>query len=440
MNLLDVLYVPLAVITSPWWALKKRSGWGERFGKIAPPHIPTNTQRPQGAGRILLHAVSVGEVSALRYLIPLLTKDAEVVLSVSTDTGLARAKDLFGGSCAVVRYPLDFSWSVSRFLDAVKPDVVGLVELEVWPNFVGACVKRGIPVSIINGRLSARSFKGYSRIRRFFSPTLKKLTWAAVQDQEYAQRFQALGVNPEKVLITGSMKWDAVEIQGAGNGGVASQADQKVAKAKQIAAEMGIDLTKPLIVAGSTGPGEEALLHQACPVGVQLVCAPRKPQRFDEAAAALPLCTRRSSKQPARPGQVRFLLDSIGELSAVYSLADVVVVGRSFLGLYGSDPIEPIALGKATVIGEYVSDFASIVNAFVEAGGIVQTNASGLQDVLQKLMASEQTRTQVASRGTAVIEKSKGASQRHRELLIKELGNSRKSGKANSTPRSNQKS
>lgn len=418
MNLLDVLYVPLAVITSPWWALKKRSGWGERFGKIAPFHIPTHSQRPdQGAGRILLHAVSVGEVSALRHLVPLLIKDAQVVVSVSTDTGLARAKDLFGDTCAVVRYPLDFSWAVSRFLDSVKPDAVGLVELEVWPNFVGACAARGIPVSIINGRLSARSFKGYSRIRRFFAPTMKKLAWAAVQDQDYAQRFKALGVAPEKVLITGSMKWDAAEIRGFGTG----PEQIKNTKAAQLAAEMGIDLSNPLIVAGSTGPGEEELLHRACPPGVQLVCAPRKPQRFEEAAAALPGCTRRSRKVQAHPGQERFLLDSIGELSGMYSLADVVVIGRSFLGLYGSDPIEPVALGKATVIGEYVSDFANVVKAFVDARGIVQTSAPELPGVLAELMASAKARQELAARGIEVIAQEKGASQRHRDLLLAEV-------------------
>jgi len=427
MNLLDVLYVPLAVITSPWWALKKRSGWEERFGKIAPPHFPTHVQRPaQGLGRILLHAVSVGEVSALRHLVPLLIKDAEVVVSVSTDTGLARAKDLFGSSCAVVRYPLDFSWAVSRFLDSVKPDVVGLVELEVWPNFVGACAAREIPISIINGRLSERSFKGYSRIRGLFSPTMKKLAWAAVQDEDYAERFKALGVNPEKVLITGSMKWDAAEIRGP------RQPNNK--KAEQLAAEMGIDQTKPLIVAGSTGPGEEELLHRACPPGVQLVCAPRKPQRFEEAAAALLGCTRRSRKERAQPGQERFLLDSIGELSGMYSLADVVVVGRSFLGLYGSDPIEPVALGKATVIGECVTDFANIVKAFVEARGIVQTSAAELAGVLAGLMASDQARQELAARGLEVIANEKGASQRHRDLLVAEVARVRNKNGISSNP------
>jgi 3-deoxy-D-manno-octulosonic-acid transferase len=139
---------------------------GEWFGSAGTPRPAPD--RP----RILLHAVSVGEVSALRGVVPLLVPHADVVISVTTDTGIARARELFGATCAIVRYPLDFSWAVRRFLDRVKPDAVALVELEVWPNFVDACASRGISVCIINGRLSERSFKGYRRIRGFLAKRL----------------------------------------------------------------------------------------------------------------------------------------------------------------------------------------------------------------------------------------------------------------------------
>src|SRR6185295_784617 len=128
--------------------------WAERFGKIEA------VSGRGGLPRLLIHAVSVGEVNALRELVPLLTPRAQVIISVGTDTGIKRARELFTATCDVVRYPLDASWAVKRFLDRVRPAAVGLVELELWPNFVGECGRRGIPVGVINGRLSERSFKG----------------------------------------------------------------------------------------------------------------------------------------------------------------------------------------------------------------------------------------------------------------------------------------
>lgn len=406
MNLLDVLYVPLALVTVPAWAGKKRAGWRERFGRTPPLAAAA---RP----RVLLHAVSVGEVSALRELVPLLALHAEVVISVTTDTGIARAMALFAGTAAIVRYPLDFSWSVRRFLDAVRPDVVGLVELEVWPNFVAACHGRGVPVAVINGRVSERSFRGYRRVREFFARSLRRLAVVAVQDEVYRGRFIALGVPPERCRVTGSMKWDSVRLEGA-------PAAERRSTHEALRRELGIDPERPLVVAGSTGPGEEALLHAACPEGVQLACAPRKPERFDEAAGALPGCVRLSGVRAGEPRRVtdRFLIDTIGDLSDAYALADVVVVGRSFGGLHGSDPIEAIALGKATVIGPAVADFAGIVAEFERHGGIARADRSSLAAVLADLLADPAKRAALAAGGASAIRANQGAAARHRDLLL----------------------
>ncbi len=407
MNALDLAYLPIAALTAPFWARKQRSGWSERFGRITP--VPS---RP-GQNRILIHAVSVGEVSALRHLIPLLTPHAHIIISVGTDTGITRARELFSTTCDIVRYPLDASWAVRRFLDAVRPDAVALVELELWPNFIRACNNRKIPVCIINGRLSARSFKGYSRLRFFFRPLFSSLKFAAVQDADYAKRFEHMGVAPNDCLITGSMKWDAAKIE------------DSVSGAPHLAAELGLSRDIPLIVAGSTGPGEEALLHAAVSAvekdlgPIQLLCAPRKPERFNEAAQALgPGCTRRSAKEPAPRGTTRFLLDTIGELRAAYSLADLVIVGRSFGDLFGSDPIEPIALGKPTIIGPAVSDFAQIVGAFESARGIARATRESLPALFRQLLSDPAARHRLAHNGREVITRMQGASSRHAELLL----------------------
>lgn len=413
MNLRDVLYIPLAIVTLPLWMAKKREGWKERFGKTEPlPPVPQDSR-----GRVLLHAVSVGEVGALRTLVPLLVAGgANVVVSATTDTGIVRARELFASTCHVVRYPLDFSWSVRRFLDAVRPDAVGLVELELWPNFVDACTARHIPVCVVNGRLSERSFKRYRKIRWLLRRVFASLAFAAVQDEEYRERFECMGVPAEKCIVTGSVKWDNARVEDA------------VAGAAELARELGIDRTRPLVVAGSTGPMrhgcEEALLHRACPPGVQLLCAPRKQERFDEAAAALPGCVRRSLTRGTGPTPssstrpTRFLLDTIGELRQAYSLADVVVVGRSFGYLYGSDPLEPVGLGKLTVIGPSVSDFSSIVATLERDGGVLRATPETLGGVLAQLIANTGDTSEARERGFACIRRNQGSSERLAKGLL----------------------
>ena len=407
MSFLDLFYIPLALVTAPMWAMKRRGGWGGRFGK---GDVLGKKTKP----RVMVHAVSVGEVSALRALVPVLLREAEVVITTTTDTGMARAKELFGATCRVERYPLDFSWSVKRFLDRVAPDVVVLVELEVWPQFVDACHARGVPICIINGRLSARSFKGYSRIAGFFGTRLQKLAFAAVQDGEYATRFEALGLASDKCLISGTMKWDGAGLV------------DDVPGASELAQQMGIDRSKPLVVAGSTAEDEEAMLVRALPKGVQLLCAPRKPEHFEEAARAMGGCVRRSAMQVADPDLRRasgpasglFLLDTIGELRKAYALADVVVVGRSFGTLYGSDPIEPVALGKATIIGPSTSDFAQNVRDLVAGGGLIQTSREQLSGLLVELLADATRRKRLGEAGRAVIRERQGASERHAEMIL----------------------
>lgn len=423
MNTLDLVYWPVAIATAPVWARKARGDWPGRFGRT-PPLPPPRRQR------LLLHAVSVGEVNALRELVPLLIPHAEVVISVGTDSGIARARQLFEHRAAIVRYPLDFSACVRRFLDATRPDAVGLVELELWPNFIRECARRNIPVAVINGRLSERSFRGYRRIRPFIGASFRALQLAAVQDEDYARRFRYMGVAPERCHVTGSMKWDSARIEDDVDG------------AARLAEELGLDPARPVIVAGSTGPGEEDLLHRACPPGAQLICAPRKPERFNAAAAALPGCIRRSLTKPTSPdtrsdtrsdagparlsvarGSDRFLLDTIGELRQAYARADLVVIGRSFLGdLYGSDPVEPIGLGKATLIGPHYGDFRQAVEAFREAGGIRVCRAETLGEELARLLTSPGERRALAEAGRGCIRAHQGASRRHADLLLQVVG------------------
>jgi 3-deoxy-D-manno-octulosonic-acid transferase len=410
--LADLLYLIVALVTAPLWLArmirtgKIRTDWAGRFGRagIEPP-------APGAKRRVLIHAVSVGEVNAVRLLVDRLSerrRDLEIVIATTTDTGFVRARALFGDRHRVVRYPLDFTFAVRRFLRRVRPALAALVELEVWPNFTRACRRRGIPVGVINGRLTERSLRRYRRVRPLVAPSFRRLSFIAAQNGDYASRFRELGAPSERVTITGTMKWDTAEVA------------DSIPGAEALAEALGIDRDRPLIVAGSTAPGEHELLAAAAPPEVQLLCAPRKPEWFDQAAAALPGCARRSrGERGSATG--RFLLDTIGELRLAYALADIVVIGRSFGDLHGSDMMEPAALGRPVVVGPAVSDFQETVDALIEGGGLILTDRDGLPRVLRELMDDSSRRRELGERGRAVIRARQGATERTLQLLLEHL-------------------
>lgn len=405
----DILYGLAATATAPVWGVsllrtgKWRTDWAGKLGQ-------TENLESGKAGNfktLLIHGVSVGEVNLIRNLVAELETVAglKLVIATTTNTGFARATALYADRHRVVRFPLDFSFAVGRFLDAIGPDAVALVELEVWPNFMDGCTARHIPVAVINGRLTARSYRGYLRFRRLITSAFSQLAAAAVQTDDYAARFIALGTPADRVKVLDTMKWDTAVVEDA------------VAGADQLAAELGIDRSRPLIVAGSTAPGEEKLLIDTCPQNAQLLIAPRKPEWFDAVMRVAPDAVRRTANRPATQGQRVFLLDTIGELRAAYSLADVCIVGRSFTGeLYGSDMMEPIALHKPTLIGPHLSDFADTMKALTDAGGIIVTDTPG--DAASELLNNPSLARELAAAGRAVILSRQGSTQRHADLLL----------------------
>lgn len=405
--LLDLLYGLAVLISLPIWVIplvrsgKARGRVAAGFGRTAAP--PTS-----GRKRVLLHAVSVGEVNAIRVLVDrlLAADDApDVIVSVTTDTGLARAESLFADTCHIVRYPLDISWAVDRFLDSINPDAIGLVELEVWPNFVATCARRGIPVGLVNGRLTERSMKRYRLIGGLVRRSFERLAFVAAQTQAYADRFIRLGAPKARVSVTGTMKWDVAR----------ASIDRTAVDALRDA--MGIDPERLLVVGGSTAPGEHELLVESVPEGTQLLCAPRRPEWFDPAAEVLVGCARRSrGDRGSETG--RFLLDTIGELRLAYALADVVVVGRTFVPLHGSDMMEPVALGKPTIVGPDTTDFTETVEVLLASGALLQLEPDDLAPALRRLLVDASAREDLVEHAEAVFIDQGGASERHAELLL----------------------
>lgn len=405
--LTDLCYAILAIATAPIWLVrmvwtgKIRTDWPARLGRGE--SLPARGARP----RILIHAVSVGEVNAIRGLVERLANDRmqpEIVVSVTTDTGIARARALFGERHAVVRTPFDFSFAIRRWLGRVRPDVLVLVELELWPNMTRLAKARGIPVAVANGRLSERSIKRYRLIGGLVRGMFSRAELVLAQNKQYAERFTELGAR--EVLVTGNMKWDSIAIR------------DTVPGVEKLADEMGLVKGAPVVVAGSTEPGEELLLRDALPDGVRLVIAPRKPEWWDGVAANLPGCVRRSRKERGTAETRHFLLDTIGELSTAYAFADVIVMGRSFGKLYGSDPIEPASLGRPVVIGPRVADFREVVALLRDGGGLLQVEAAELKPTLARLCASAEARAEVARNGRAVIRAQQGGTARTAEVLL----------------------
>ena len=209
--------------------------------------------------RILVHGVSVGETHALEPFVEALAASPQapdVVVSASTATGFERARRLHAGRREVVRFPHDFTWMAGRFLDAVRPDLVVLGELELWPSFLAACGRRGIPACVVNGRLSERSYRGYRRWRVLARRMFGRLAWVSAQTEVYRERFVALGVPADRAVVGGSLKWDAA----------LREPDEE--EAEGLAEALGIDRGRPLIVAGSTGPGEEEVAGARAAGGV----------------------------------------------------------------------------------------------------------------------------------------------------------------------------
>ncbi len=402
-GLLRNLVLGFAVVA---YALRRRSSprealttLRERSGRVDAPG------RGGSNPRVLVHGVSVGEQVALRSLVEALAESElrpEVVVSATTNSGVEVARRTHAGRHEVVRYPLDFTWMTSRFLDAVRPQLVVLAELELWPSFLAACSRMRIPVVVVNGRLSGRSWRGYRRWRRCARRMMRSLAQVQAQSELYRDRFVELGVPAERVLVAPSLKWDA---------GSAAPADCEAARS--IAAALGIDRSRPLVVAGSTGPGEEEALVKTLPEGCQLLLAPRRPERWEEVARLAPKMPRRSATvggaEPGAGARV-FLLDTIGELAAAYHLADAAFVGRSLVPMGASNPLEPIAAGVPAIVGPHYENFAEIVDELVAAGGVAVSDDP--MEVAARWIQQPDAAAAVASRGRSVLERNRGVSRR----------------------------
>lgn len=427
--LVDGVYAVAGAAASPfvlvksWRTGKYRRDWDQRRG-----YVP---EQPHGRKRVWFHAVSMGEVNAVKGLVELWRERYpgwEIVVSSTTDTGIDRAKAVFPDD-VVIRYPLDFSCWVGRALDRIAPDLVVLVELEVWYQFTAEAARRSIPVAVVNGRITAgKSVKWFKLLGSLVKPMFARLAWVGAQDEEYARRFRAVGVPDNRVVVTGSMKWDS-----------APQSDA-IAGAEELARAMGWSRERRTWVCGSTAPGEERVILEAYKrllvdhPGLQLILVPRKPERFDEVAAIVGsegfTCVRRSQRSDGKDGASLkssvLLIDTMGELRKAYTLADVVFVGRTLAEMGGSDMMEVAALGKPMILGPHTENFADPVRQLKRAEAVALLAedlhhpdvVTKLADEVHTLLMNGHRAQEMVTRGREVVRANQGATERTLNALM----------------------
>lgn len=413
-RLLLPLYVMVAL---PGWLLKtgRRGGFGSGLGERA--SIYQGELEFEPAGAVHVHAVSVGETLLALKMIRVWQQrepEQEFVLAVGTATGMTVARDAGLDRVRVVYQPVDFRWMVKRYLARFEPRQLVLVEGEMWPNLMIECDRQGIPVSLVNARMSPRSRLRYQRFAEWVKPIFSKLDLVAVQEPEAAEIWQNLGVDQDRVKVVGSLKFDP------GAGALPSQREEFT----QMLDACGAD--RAVVLAASTHDGEEALIGAAArQAGGYYLCVPRHAERRAEVRAALEAegfeVQLRSEFRSGQSGgtETCLVVDSTGELRDWTAHAEVVVVGKSFLGLGGQNPAEAIQAGKALVFGPHMENFEPLATRLVDFGGARRVaEGEELAALIGELLAAPDTRRSMAEAAQAVLAPHRGALDRVLDLLV----------------------
>ncbi|MBV9146777.1 MAG: 3-deoxy-D-manno-octulosonic acid transferase [Acidobacteria bacterium] len=418
--LYTALYALALVLALPYWLVamlragKYRAGLKERFG-----FIPNRLKLPKDGERVVwFHAVSVGEVLAVSALVRSLASelpDAPIFLSTTTLAGQTLARQRFGEE-KVFYMPLDVPWAINPVLRALRPKLLVLAETEFWPNVLRLAKAHDAQIAVVNARISDRSFPGYRRFRRLLAPVLANVSCFLAQGENDRERLIAIGAEPARISVSGNLKFEP-----------------KPPAATEFCRGLrqAIENAGPALVFGSTVDGEEELLLPAFKSVLKdfpdsvIVLAPRHPERFDRVAellrdAGLSFCRRSSWNGTTLEGGV-MLLDSIGELASVYSLAEVAFVGGSLVPRGGHNILEPAQFAKPIIIGPHYENFREIVRDFVSANAVCIAAAEVFTDTLLQLLRSPAAREALGTRAAAVVARGQGSTERTLHALLELL-------------------
>ena len=405
------------LLSSPVWGWRMlrqgryRQGLRERLGAVSARLTAFVQSRPV----VWVHAVSVGETLAATRLVRELEAALPghaVVVSTTTPTGQQVARERFGVD-RVFFFPLDFAFAVRAYFRALKPSLVVLMESELWPRMLVECERSGVPVAVVNARVSDRSLPRYMRLRALWKPLLKRISLLLAQSDEDARRWQQIGVPPERVIAAGNLKYDI-----------------RVPEASPLVSLLRRHLPADtrVLVCGSTHKGEESLLLP-CWASWQgnnrvVLLAPRHPERVQEVediALTFGLPTLRLSVWRISPSRIApdtvLLVDTVGELSALYALANVAFVGGSLVPHGGQNPLEPAQFGVPVVMGPSYENFRSMVDAMIAARAIRSVTSSNACETLRTLLYTEDDGG-LGKRGRAFAASMSGATRRSVQRLL----------------------
>lgn len=427
LTLYRLLY-PLAfllMLPAQWRKMRRRGGYGERAGERF-ARYDAATLGAFAGGCWWVHAVSVGEMLMALKLIQSLRETGkwtgQIALTTTTSTGRALALERADKNTAVFWTPLDFPSVARRALASLRPRRIVLVEAEVWPNLLARAHRSGIPVAIVNARLSARSEKRFRVFRPLIAPVFAMLDHVCVQEDADVSRFESLGISRERITVTGAIKFDD---ESAGQGIPALDTVRAV-----LARFPGLQ-GKPILLAASTHPGEENLIAKAWLEtrksfpDLTFIAVPRHFERGPEVAAELAALGLRPARRSEGPGPDDasadcLVADSTGELRAFIECATIVVVGKSFLTHSGGqNPAEPVAAGRPTLTGPRMENFLPLMAALVAESGILRLeNDAQLAPALADLLARPEQANAMAARGRATLARHRGATRRTVEILV----------------------
>lgn len=407
-NLILILVSPFYIIRVLW----KNKGCKERFGIS----IPENENKKV----IWIHAVSVGEVIASKPLISLINKqlpDYEIVLSTVTKTGREIAEKMQKQLSHIFYFPFDFPFVVKKVLRKINPSLIVLAETELWPNLLKYAELFNIPVILNNGKISPSSFLKYKKIHPLFTQILGKVSIFCMQTEEDKDKLIQLGVNPEKIIVTGNTKFDLF--------------DSDLDKERPLE-NWNTTGFSPIIVAGSTHPGEEKILLELLKKidkkfpNTLLVLVPRHPERLTEIENLIKekgySFVKRSETNSYLLKEKIILVDTIGELSKIYSVADVVFVGGSLVPIGGHNLLEPAFLSKPIITGQYTFKQNEMTELLKKGDGIIQVeNEQQLQEKLLELLSSPEKRKKLGENARNVVLSNPGATKRNFEVIAKIL-------------------
>lgn len=383
--------------------------------------------RFQGERPIWVHAVSVGEVLLALKVIEALHSAApgkKIVLSTTTTTAFGVADQHTHEFLTVIHNPVDLPFVTTRVIRLIRPEQFILIEAEIWPNLVGQLKRKGIPVKLINARLSPRSQRRYQKVRPLIKPVFSLVDQVTVPFETDIERWVSIGVAREKIQVLGSVKFDNT---------LAASDHLKIGELKQWLSDTGLPRNSKILLGGSTHDGEESLLAHTASVlkgdypDLELVIIPRHAERGPDIANQLKISgfepvLRKSGSAKQKPSNDRpkaWVANTTGELRAWYHLADIVVVGKSLYGEGGQNPVEPILTGKPTIVGPNMQNFSDVVTELVNAEGIVQiTGFEELEPAIRDLLSSPQRTEALARNGAATMERHRGASTRTAALIL----------------------